>query len=64
MRTVTDDPTADVVCAWTTRGVTTGRHIAAVEDVRDAMPELAAALDRLAKQQPAHRGAFWHPPED
>jgi hypothetical protein len=57
------DPVADVVRAWTDRLGTPEQHLSAVDDVRDAMLDLAAALDRLSELHPEHRGQFWHPAE-
>lgn len=64
-RSLEDLDAADaVVAAWTDGGVTMGWHRAAVADVRDTMPALAAALDRLAAQRPEHIGLHWRPPSE
>jgi hypothetical protein len=52
-----------VVRAWTWRGVTPGRNATAAEDVRQAMPELADALDHLAAAHPDSCDLGWRPIE-
>lgn len=52
-----------VVQAWTAPGPHRGYHAAAAEDVRERMPLLGRALDRLAAEHPEWCDLRWRPIE-
>lgn len=56
-------PLEAVVRAWAESGVHPGWHDAAAADVRETMPLLGRALDRLAVEHPGWCELRWRPIE-